>query len=372
MAAPEGGGRHQALRRPGRRQRAGLRAGAGRDRQRHRAQRRRQDDVLQLHRRLLPHRRGAASPSTAPRSTSSGRTRSPTWASRGPTRTSASSRRMTALENILVGEHQHLRATWLGAVIRTRGSAARRRVPSRRPGGCSTSWACEARATCWRPSSRTATSAASRSPGRWPTSPGCCSSTSRRPGMNPAETQPDDRVHPAPARRARHHHPAHRARDAGRDGHLGADHRPRLRPEDRRGHAARDPGQPAGDRGLPRAGRPSRRECGPAGDPRGSATRRGLPDGHAAPRGRGRPHLLRQHPRPPGDLAPRRRGRDRDADRRQRGRQDHDPQHDQRARPCRGAATSASRARTWLATRPTRSRPRGSSRSPRVAASSPA
>ena len=26
---------------------------------------------------------------------------------------------MTALENILVGEHQHLRATWLGAVIRT-------------------------------------------------------------------------------------------------------------------------------------------------------------------------------------------------------------------------------------------------------------
>jgi branched-chain amino acid transport system ATP-binding protein len=27
---------------------------------------------------------------------------------------------MTALENILVGEHQHLRSTWLGAVIRTR------------------------------------------------------------------------------------------------------------------------------------------------------------------------------------------------------------------------------------------------------------
>jgi len=27
---------------------------------------------------------------------------------------------MSALENILVGEHQHLRATWLGAVIRTR------------------------------------------------------------------------------------------------------------------------------------------------------------------------------------------------------------------------------------------------------------
>jgi branched-chain amino acid transport system ATP-binding protein len=27
---------------------------------------------------------------------------------------------MTALENILVGEHQHLRSTWLGAVVRTR------------------------------------------------------------------------------------------------------------------------------------------------------------------------------------------------------------------------------------------------------------
>jgi branched-chain amino acid transport system ATP-binding protein len=31
---------------------------------------------------------------------------------------------MTALENILVGEHQHLRSTWLGAIIRTRAQRA--------------------------------------------------------------------------------------------------------------------------------------------------------------------------------------------------------------------------------------------------------
>ena len=61
MRAARGGTRHQALRRPGRGQRPRLHPGGGRDRQRHRAQRRRQDDVLQLHRRLLPDRRGHAS-----------------------------------------------------------------------------------------------------------------------------------------------------------------------------------------------------------------------------------------------------------------------------------------------------------------------
>ena len=46
------------------------------------------------------------------------------------------------------------------------------------------------------------------------------------------------------------------------------------------------------------------------------------------PRARGRPHLLRRHPGAQGHLARGRRGRDRDADRRERRRQDHDAPHD--------------------------------------------
>ena len=51
------------------------------------------------------------------------------------------------------------------------------------------------------------------------------------------------------------------------------------------------------------------------------------------PRARGRPHVLRRHPRAEGDLADGERGRGRDADRRQRRGQVDDPPLDQRAQP---------------------------------------
>src|SRR3990172_3685696 len=77
-----------------------------------------------------------------------------------------------------------------------------------------------------------------------------------RGGHDPGRATADDGLRPAPARRARHHDPAHRARDARRDGDLRADHRARLRREDRRGHACRDPERPARHRSVPRAGQP--------------------------------------------------------------------------------------------------------------------
>ena len=88
---PRGHQGDQAVRRPAGRQRARLHARRGRHRQRHRAQRRRQDDVLQLHRRLLPDRRGQHRAGRHRPSTSCDPTASPTWASRGRTRTSGSS-----------------------------------------------------------------------------------------------------------------------------------------------------------------------------------------------------------------------------------------------------------------------------------------
>ena len=50
----------------------------------------------------------------------SGRTRSPTSGSRRTYQNIRLFASMTAVENILVGQHNHLRASWLGAVVRTR------------------------------------------------------------------------------------------------------------------------------------------------------------------------------------------------------------------------------------------------------------
>ena len=73
-------------------------------------------------------------------------------------------------------------------------------------------------------------------------------------GHEPDREGRDDRLHPAPARRHRDHDPADRARDARGHGHLGADHGARLRREDRRGDAPRDPERRARDRGVPGPG----------------------------------------------------------------------------------------------------------------------
>ena len=108
----------------------------------------------------------------------------------------------------------------------------------------------------------------------------------------------------------------------------------RLWREDRRGHAARDPAQSEGHRGLSRAAR--RRERRRERRPR----RHGTADGRVAAgaserngyaRGPGHPHLLRQHPGAQGRLAGRQPGGDRHPDRRQRRWQDDDAAHHLRA-----------------------------------------
>ena len=111
-------------------------------------------------------------------------------------------------------------------------------------------------------------------------------------GMNPQRDAGADGAHQPAAQRARPHGPAHRARHARRHGHQRPHHGPRPRREDRRGHARRGPQQPEGHRGLPRGSRRHDRDAAGAGaTARPRATH---------PPARGRPHLLRPHPRAPG------------------------------------------------------------------------
>src|ERR671914_1520768 len=88
----------------------------------------------------------------------------------------------------------------------------------------------------------------------------------------PAGVRGADRLHEEGARRARSHDPADRARHAGHHGGVRVHHRARPRPEDRRGHARGGPHQRARGRGLPRqAGREGGR--GGSGAPRPRAGR---------------------------------------------------------------------------------------------------
>ena len=127
------------------------------------------------------------------------------------------------------------------------------------------------------------------------------------------------------------------------------------------GTPQRDPARPARHRGLP--GPQGRGGSGSSGGHRGGRDRRRvgrhlMEPMTAAPTpvlAVDRPqHLLRQHPCPAGHLAEVGDGRDRDAHRRQRRRQDHDPQHDQRPAPA-AQRPDPSTARTSASSRPTRS-----------------
>jgi branched-chain amino acid transport system ATP-binding protein len=71
---------------------------------------------------------------------------------------------MTAMENVLVGQHFRLHGTWIGAVLNTPASG-REVASAMRRGGSSGSSDLRARATCWRTSCRMATSGAWRLPG---------------------------------------------------------------------------------------------------------------------------------------------------------------------------------------------------------------
>ena len=118
---PRRGVAPQGVRRPGRGERRRLHRAARQGGLADRAERRREDDVLQhAHRRLQADRR-ARSSSSARTSPGSRRTRSPRAASAAPSRTSGSSQNMTTLENVLVGMHSRLKANMFTSILRTRG-----------------------------------------------------------------------------------------------------------------------------------------------------------------------------------------------------------------------------------------------------------
>ena len=279
---------------------------------------------------------------------------------------------MTAMENILVGQHHHLTSTWIGTVLGTKSvqEDEKRAQDEARPPAALRRPARQGRHAREQAAVRRPAPARDRAGARQQAAP----APPRRAdgGHEPQRNGPADRLHPQPARRARDHDPPHRARDAGGDGHLGAHHGARLRREDRRGQPGRDPVEPARHRGLPRARRRGgpRHRCqrcqrGERHEPRATPGRRRSDDG--APRGRRHPHVLRQHPRPQGRVAGRRRGRDRHAHRCQRRRQDDHPQHDLRDHPRRAAGPFASTDATSVRSPRTRSCPRASSRCPRAA-----
>ena len=90
---------------------------------------------------------------------------------------------MSALENVLVGQHARMKAGLFRSILRTPGvrreerearEKATRAARLRRPSAATCS-------TRWRPTCPTATSAGWRSRARWPPTPSCSCWTSRRP-----------------------------------------------------------------------------------------------------------------------------------------------------------------------------------------------
>ena len=88
---------------------------------------------------------------------------------------------MSALENVMVGRHVRTRQGVFGAIFRHKAARLKRRrsAPGRK--SCSTLSASASSPAARRNSSRTATSAASRSPARWPPTRNCWRWTNRRP-----------------------------------------------------------------------------------------------------------------------------------------------------------------------------------------------
>ncbi len=161
---------------------------------------------------------------------------------------------MTALENVLVGMHSRLKGGILGSIFGTPGVRREEREASDRARellryvGLTTSEDSLAESLSYGDQRRLEVARALA------TEPKLLLLDEPTAGMNPQETATftgfvsklrEERQ----ARRA-----PDRARHEGRDGHLRAGHRPRLRGEDRRGGAEGDPEGRARDRGLSRQG----------------------------------------------------------------------------------------------------------------------
>ena len=90
---------------------------------------------------------------------------------------------MTAMENVMIGEHSRMKSGLFGSIIRTPRDAARgaRGRARRRTPSSSTSASTSAGTTISRSTSPTAISAGWRSPARWRRTRRSCCWTSRRP-----------------------------------------------------------------------------------------------------------------------------------------------------------------------------------------------
>ena len=106
---------------------------------------------------------------------------------------------MTALENVLVGQHARMKAGLFGSILRSPRQRREERE-AREHARELLAYVGPARATSTtssRSTSPTATSAAWRSPARSRPTPSCCCSTSRPPGMNPNESAQLTELHAA-------------------------------------------------------------------------------------------------------------------------------------------------------------------------------
>ena len=88
---------------------------------------------------------------------------------------------MTALENVMVGRHVRTKAGALGAILRDRATMAEEKPSVTAPVSCSTMWASAMSPTNAPAICPTATSAAWKSPARWPPTRPCWRWTNRPP-----------------------------------------------------------------------------------------------------------------------------------------------------------------------------------------------